>query len=84
MTTPKTITNALRKGPVRCCVAWPPLYHPNRSVSASSYSRGTTGSLEASLIRGHLMFTTDCHHRVHFKWHEWQGLHIPSLQIFRS
>ncbi len=84
---PPVISKALKASPegVRCCVAWA----PGRFVESSQItglSRGNAGTLELSSLsgRGKLMFTSDSYHRVHFKWHEWQGLHIPELGIFRA
>jgi hypothetical protein len=81
--TPQPILQALKKSTrgVRCCVAHPPSYHLE---NCQGPARGITGTLKLSGIQGHLMFTSDGLHRVHFKWREWQGLHIPSLGIYRA
>lgn len=86
---PLVISKALKASPegIRCCVARPPGPYVD-SKPRTGMGRGITGVLERSsadsLGRSHLMFTTDDKFRIHFKWSEWQGLHIPSLGIFRS
>ncbi len=81
MTTPKTITDALRKGPVRCCVAY---FASHPQGGSHSPFRGTTGTLRKDAFTEHLHFVADGITGVSFRflWKDWQGLHIPSLQIF--
>jgi hypothetical protein len=78
---PKNIQKALRNHPegIRCCVAFPPTI----KYREHWFQRGITGILGESRYPGHVYFLSDEKGLIHFKWKEWQGLHIPSLGIYR-